>query len=136
MVGPSRPIVTPLPGNCKRRHLTANRRLRALLFDASVLAGRFCVCVSASVDDPRPDSQIWRFIMNMKTCGCTVLMLAVATGLVAQTWTPTQFSGAIHDYSPATTVTPMGPWKMHGSWTLTLDGTGKGDFSAALTMEL
>lgn len=74
--------------------------------------------------------------MNMKTCGCTVLILAVATGLVAQTSTPTQFSGVIDDYSPATTVTPVGPWEMHGSWTLTLDGTGKGDFSAALTMEL
>jgi len=63
-------------------------------------------------------------------------MLGVATGLLAQTSTPLQFSGVIHDYSPATTVMPMGPWEMRGSWTLTLDGTGKGDFSAALTMEL
>jgi hypothetical protein len=74
--------------------------------------------------------------MKNKICGCAVLLLAVATGLVAQTSTPTQFSGVIHDYSPATTVTPMGPWEMRGSWTLTLNGTGQGDFSAALTMEL
>jgi hypothetical protein len=74
--------------------------------------------------------------MKNKTCGYAILMLAVATGLLAQTSTPTQFSGVISDYSPATTVTPPGPWEMRGSWTLTLDGTGKGDFSAALTMEL
>jgi hypothetical protein len=74
--------------------------------------------------------------MKNKTCGCAVLLLSVTTGLLAQTSTPTQFSGVIHDYSPATTVMPMGPWEMRGSWTLTLDGTGKGDFSAALTMEL
>jgi hypothetical protein len=63
-------------------------------------------------------------------------MLALSSGVLAQTSTPTQFSGVIHDYSPATTVMPMGPWEMRGTWTLTLDGTGKGDFSAALTMEL
>ncbi len=74
--------------------------------------------------------------MKNWTCCCAVLMLGVATGLLAQTSTPLQFSGVIHDYSPATTVMPMGPWEMRGSWTLTLDGTGKGDFSAALTMEL
>ena len=75
--------------------------------------------------------------MKNKTCGCAVLILAVATGVLAQTSTPTQFSGVIHDYSPATTVMPTGPWEMRGAWMLTLDGqTGKGDFSAALTMEL
>ncbi len=74
--------------------------------------------------------------MKNTSCGCAVLMLAVATGLLAQTSTPTQFSGVIHDYSPATTVMPMGPWEMRGAWTLTLNGAGKGDFSAAITMEL
>ena len=74
--------------------------------------------------------------MMNKTCGFAVLMLALATRVLAQTSTPTQFSGVIHDYSPATTVMPMGPWEMRGTWTLTLDGTGRGDFSAALTMEL
>jgi hypothetical protein len=74
--------------------------------------------------------------MKNNTCGSAVLLLAAATGLLAQSSTPTQFSGVIHDYSPATTVTPVGPWEMRGTWTLTLDGTGQGDFSAALTMEL
>jgi hypothetical protein len=74
--------------------------------------------------------------MINKTCGCAVLVLALATGVLAQTSTPTQFSGVIHDYSPATTVMPMGPWEMRGTWTLTLGGTGTGNFSAALTMEL
>jgi|SRR5580698_973280 len=75
--------------------------------------------------------------MKNGTCGCAVLMLAVATSLLAQTSTPNEFSGVINDYSPATTVTPMGPWEMRGSWSLTLDPqSGKGDFSAALTMEL
>jgi len=66
-----------------------------------------------------------------------VLAMATATGALAQSLTPTQFSGVIHDYSPSTTVTPTGPWEMRGTWTLTLDGqSGKGDFTAALTMEL
>jgi len=66
----------------------------------------------------------------------TVLMPAVATALLAQTPTPTQFSGLINDYSPSTTVTPMGPWEMRGAWTLTLNADGKADFLATLTMEL
>ncbi len=66
-----------------------------------------------------------------------VMTLATATNGVAQTSTPTRFSGMIQDYSPATTVTPTGPWEMRGSWILTLDGqSGTADFSAALTMEL
>jgi hypothetical protein len=73
--------------------------------------------------------------MINKTSGYA-LMLALATRVLAQTPTPTQFSGVIHDYSPATTVMPMGSWEMRGTWTLTLDGAGKGNFSAALTMEL
>ena len=65
-----------------------------------------------------------------------VLMLAAATAVQAQAPTPTQFSGVIHDYTPATN-TPAGPWEMRGPWTLTLEGdSGKASFSAALTMEL
>jgi hypothetical protein len=72
----------------------------------------------------------WRVVRT-----AVVLALATATGVLAQS--PTQFSGVIHDYSPATTVTPTGPWEMRGLWALTLDGqSGAGDFSAALTMEL
>jgi hypothetical protein len=65
-----------------------------------------------------------------------VLMLAITTGVLAQTPTATQFSGVINDYSP-TTSSPMGPWEMRGPWTLTLNqDTSKADFSATLTMEL
>ena len=64
-------------------------------------------------------------------------MLAIATGVLAQTPLPTQFSGVINDYSPSTTVTPMGPWEMRGPWTLTLNAAAStADFSATLTMEL
>jgi hypothetical protein len=67
----------------------------------------------------------------------TVLTMAMATDALAQAPMPGQFSGVIHDYSPATTVTPMGPWEMRGSWTLTFKAdSSKADFSAALTMEL
>jgi hypothetical protein len=64
-----------------------------------------------------------------------VLTLAASTGLLAQTPAPTQFSGVIEDYTPATN-TPAGPWEMRGPWILTLNSDGKADFSAELTMEL
>ena len=65
-----------------------------------------------------------------------VLILAITTGVLAQTPTPTQFSGVINDYTPSTS-SPMGPWEMRGPWTLTLNqDTSKADFSATLTMEL
>jgi hypothetical protein len=78
--------------------------------------------------------------MKSKTHRCGVrtigvLMLAAATGVLAQTPAPTQFSGVIEDYTPATS-TPTGPWEMRGPWTLTLNGDGTADFSAELTMEL
>jgi hypothetical protein len=64
-------------------------------------------------------------------------MLAVAGCALAQTPAPTQFSEVVNDYSPATTVTPMGPWEMRGPWTLTLNpGAATANFSATLTMEL
>jgi hypothetical protein len=66
---------------------------------------------------------------------CAILMLVVASGVPAQTAAPTQFSGVIEDYTPATN-TPAGPWEMRGPWTLTLNADGKADFSAELTMEL
>lgn len=80
--------------------------------------------------------------MKSKTCWvrgrmAVVLMLAMTAGARAQTPTPTQFSGVINDYSPSTTVTPMGPWEMRGPWTLTLNqDASQADFSATLTMEL
>jgi len=75
--------------------------------------------------------------MKKKTCFCAVLMLAVASAVLAQAPTPAQFSGVINDYSPATTVMPMGPWEMRGTWTLTPNAdSSKADFAATLTMEL
>jgi hypothetical protein len=73
--------------------------------------------------------------MKSNTFWRTVFMLAATTVLMAQTPAPTQFSGVIQDYTPATN-TPAGPWEMRGPWTLTLNGDGKADFSAELTMEL
>jgi hypothetical protein len=75
--------------------------------------------------------------MKKSICCCAVLMLAITTGILAQTPLPTQFSGVINDSSPATTVTPMGPWEMRGPWSLTLNGAAStADFTATLTMEL
>jgi hypothetical protein len=67
-----------------------------------------------------------------------VLLLAVGTGALAQAPTPTHFSGLINDYSPATISGKLvGPWVMHGTWSLDLKGrSGLADFSAAMTMEL
>ena len=68
--------------------------------------------------------------------GGMVLMLAAATGVLAQTPAPTQFSGVIEDYTPSTS-TPAGPWEMRGPWTLTLNtASSTANFSAELTMEL
>jgi hypothetical protein len=85
--------------------------------------------------------QIWRFMMKSKTFWCAVrgsvvLMLAAATGVLAQTPAPTQFSGVIEDYTPSTS-SPAGPWEMRGPWSLTLNAASStADFSAELTMEL
>jgi hypothetical protein len=67
-----------------------------------------------------------------------VLLLAVATGALAQAPTPTHFSGLVNDYTPATVAGKLvGPYVMHGTWTLDLKGrSGLADFSAAMTMEL
>jgi hypothetical protein len=74
--------------------------------------------------------------MKKSICRSAVLMLAAATGVLAQAPPPTQFSGVINDYSPGA-VTPMGPWEIRGPWTLTLNtGSSTADFSATLTMEL
>src|SRR5271170_974286 len=73
--------------------------------------------------------------MKINSFLCT-LTLAVATGALAQTPLPTQFSGVINDYTPSTS-SPTGPWEMRGPWSLTLNGaSGTADFTATLTMEL
>jgi hypothetical protein len=74
--------------------------------------------------------------MKKKTCCCAAVLLALATGVLAQAPTPMQFSGVINDYTPSTS-SPMGPWEMRGPWTLTLNtGSSTADFTATLTMEL
>jgi hypothetical protein len=79
--------------------------------------------------------------MKIKTFGWTALisvapMLTICNGVLAQTSAPTEFTGVINDYTPATN-TPPGPWEMRGPWTLTMQGeSGKASFSATLTMEL
>lgn len=67
-----------------------------------------------------------------------VLVLAAGSGVLAQAPTPTHFSGLINDYSPQNIAGKLvGPWEMHGTWSLDLLGrSGLADFSAAMTMEL
>jgi hypothetical protein len=67
-----------------------------------------------------------------------VVILAVAICTRAQAPTPTHFSGLINDYSPQTIMgKTVGPWEMHGKWSLDLKGrSGLADFSAEMTMEL
>ena len=67
-----------------------------------------------------------------------VVILAVAICARAQAPTPTHFSGLINDYTPETiNKVVVGPWEMHGKWSLDLKGrSGLADFSAEMTMEL
>lgn len=66
-----------------------------------------------------------------------VVVLALASAVLAQDPPRRHFSGVINDYTPATPVSPSGPWEMRGPWSLSVRGhSGKADFSAALTMEL
>jgi hypothetical protein len=63
-----------------------------------------------------------------------VLVLAAATGALAQDPPRVHLSGVINDYAPS--AGPV-PWEVRGPWSLRLKGeSGKADFSAALTMEL
>jgi hypothetical protein len=65
-----------------------------------------------------------------------VLVLAAGIGALAQTPKPVRFSGLINDYTPGTSVSPVGPWEVRGKWSLIVKGrSGKADFSAFLTME-
>jgi hypothetical protein len=66
-----------------------------------------------------------------------VVVLAVTILARAQAPTPVHFSGLINDFTPETIGgNPVGPWEMHGTWSLDLKGkSGLADFSAAMTME-
>ena len=62
------------------------------------------------------------------------LALALPFGALAQSPMPEHLRGIINDYTAATGVS--GPWEMHGTWSLKIDGgSGKADFSAVMTME-
>jgi hypothetical protein len=81
--------------------------------------------------------------MNSKALRWVVSVVAaviLAAGICAraQAPTPTHFSGLINDYSPETILGKVvGPWEMHGKWSLDLKGrSGLADFSAEMTMEL
>ena len=79
--------------------------------------------------------------MNSKTlCWAVrtivVLVLAVATSSLAQERRPSHLSGTINDFTAQTGSGPtVGPWIMHGVWSLTLNETGTADFRLAMTME-
>lgn len=68
------------------------------------------------------------------------VLALVGAGALAQTPNHAKFYGVINDFTPASTVTPGGPWEVRGHWSLVLKGKYgkadcKADFSAALTME-
>ena len=76
--------------------------------------------------------------MNRKTLTSTaralsLFLLVAATCAFAQERKPIHFTGLINDYSPATVK--MGPWEMHGQWSLDLHAElGTADFYADMTM--
>lgn len=89
------------------------------------------------------ESRTWRFPLRGKTLRwalriVAVLVLGASTSALAQAPTPVHFSGLINDYSPETiSGKVVGPWEMHGKWSLDLKGrSGLADFSAEMTMEL
>ena len=60
--------------------------------------------------------------------------LALAAGLIwAQDLRTVHFGGVINDYGPSTIS--GGPYEMRGEWSVDVDRTGSGSFSADLTME-
>src|SRR5664279_1504889 len=63
-----------------------------------------------------------------------VVVLALSIGAPAQSPVHGTFSGLINDYTPGTTVSPVGPWEVRGEWSLTLTGARGANFSAILTM--
>lgn len=63
-----------------------------------------------------------------------VFLLAVSTVALAQN-TAHVYTGLINDYTPGTTVSPVGPWEIRGDWTLIVAANGStATFSANLTM--
>lgn len=76
--------------------------------------------------------KIW---LRAVLCIFAALGLAIAIRAIADSRTPTHFSGVINDYTPVVGTT--GPWEVRGPWSLTLHPeSNTADFSAAITMEL
>lgn len=63
-------------------------------------------------------------------CGALALLAGYAQ---AQQLRTAHFSGQVNDYSPSTVS--GGPYEIRGQWSLDVDGSGKGSFSADLNME-
>jgi hypothetical protein len=55
-----------------------------------------------------------------------VLALALPFGALAQSPMPEHLGGIINDYTAATGVS--GPWEMHGTWSLKIDGGSQSRF--------
>jgi hypothetical protein len=64
---------------------------------------------------------------------CSVVLALVAGRIGGQELRRVSMSGVIHDYGPSTIS--GGPYEMRGEWTLGIDRTGAGSFTADLTME-
>ena len=62
------------------------------------------------------------------------LVIGLSGGAVAQAPAQMNLSGFINDYTPGSTVTPVGPWEIRGEWSLKLTGITGAKFSATLTM--
>lgn len=75
----------------------------------------------------------------MRTKVAFVCLVLCLTAFVAafkapvQPSSPRKLEGVINDFSPRST-TPMGPYLVHGPWSLQLHPNGKADFTASLTM--
>jgi hypothetical protein len=64
-----------------------------------------------------------------------VLALAVSVVSAARAEGPIHLTGVINGFSPAT-VNPVGPWEIHGTWSLMVNPHSRfADFSADVTME-
>ena len=62
-------------------------------------------------------------------------LLTICMAAMAQAPAQGNFSGVINDYTPGTTVSPVGPWQITGNWSLSLrGGFNHATFSATLTM--
>jgi hypothetical protein len=126
-----------------------------LLFDQAADLARWLARAPAWIRrkaSPRPkplkafghynDFQTWRIFMKSKmlcrlASAVMVLLPATGTCTIAQDPTPRYFRGVLNDYTPASTVTPTGPWEISGPWSLKLNHERtKADFSAAVTMTL